>query len=77
MENDKRYGEIKTGKNIFPGTARKIIEKGTIDIVISCNPLSKKTKEILLEGKITVYENVDKETQEKIKEKLTENKEKE
>lgn len=55
----KRFGEIKTKKNIFPSQAREILKKGTIDILIIQANASKTTKEILDEGGVVLYENVE------------------
>lgn len=68
--NEKRYGEIKTLKNIFPKKAAELVNKGTIGILISECKMSKKTKDILIQGGITVYEGVDKEAIENTLEKL-------
>lgn len=80
MEN-KKYGEVKTRKNIFPQDAREIVNKGSIGILISQCKVSEKTKEILSEGNITLYENVESkevdQIREKIKEKLVEKQESE
>lgn len=63
-----KFGEVKTRKNIFPNDARKMVEKGTIRILISQCEVSDKTKEILSNGQITLYENVEPHEVEKIKE---------
>lgn len=55
----KKFGEIKTRKNIFPSQARDIIEKGTIDILIIQAKASQKTKDILDEGGVTLYEGLE------------------
>lgn len=68
----EEYGEIKVRKNIFPNDAKKIIEKGTIKILVTQNLVSPKTKEILIEGDITLYEGVEPNEVNKIREKLKE-----
>ena len=68
----EEYGEIKVRKNIFPNDAKKIIEKGTIKILVTQNLVSPKTKEILTEGDITLYEGVEPNEVNKIREKLKE-----
>ena len=55
----KKFGEIKTRKNIFPSQARDIIEKGTVDILIIQAKATQKTKNILDEGGVTLYEGVE------------------
>lgn len=77
--NKKMYGEVKTRKNIFPKDAREMVAKGTIGILISQCSVSDKTKAILSEGNITLYENVEAEEvtqiRELVKEKLKEKQE--
>ena len=68
----EEYGEIKVRKNISPNDAKKIIEKGTIKILVTQNLVSPKTKEILTEGDITLYEGVEPNEVNKIREKLKE-----
>jgi lysine/ornithine N-monooxygenase len=72
MSNKKRYGEIKTKKKIFPSDASKLVEKKTVGILISQCKVSQKTKSILKEGKITLYEGVEPEIVEKIRETVRE-----
>ena len=55
----EEYGEIKVKKNIFPNDAKKIVEKGTIKILVTQNLVSSKTKKILTEGEVTLYEGVE------------------
>lgn len=77
MEKNK-FGEIKTRKNLFPKDARQIVDRGTVGIVISQCKVSKKTKNILDNAEITLYEGVEAEKVEKLLENLeNENKEKE
>ncbi len=59
MAKEEKYGEIKVKKNMFPNEARKISEKGTVGILVIQNPPSEKTKEILDEAGITLYENLE------------------
>lgn len=68
----EEYGEIKVKKNIFPNDAKKIVEKGTIKILVTQNLVSPKTKEILTEGEVTLYEGVEPNEVNKIREKLKE-----
>lgn len=68
----EEYGEIKVKKNIFPNDAKKIVEKGTIKILVTQNSVSSKTKEILTEGEVTLYEGVEPNEVNKIREKLKE-----
>lgn len=78
---ENKYGEVKTRKNIFPKDAREIVDKGTVGILISQCPVSEKTKGILDEAHVTLYENVEpieiEEFREKIKEKVMEKREQE
>lgn len=57
MEKNK-FGEIKTRKNLFPKDARQIVDRGTVGIVISQCKVSNKTKNILDNAEITLYEGV-------------------
>lgn len=59
MHDDIKYGEIKTKKNIFPKDAKEIINKGTVRILVSQCPVSLRTKEILSEGNIILYDDVE------------------
>jgi len=68
----KKFGEIKTRKNIFPSQARDIIEKGTIDILIIQAKASQKTKDFLYEGGITLYEGVEPSEVERLREVVRE-----
>ena len=68
----EEYGEIKVKKNIFPNDAKKIVEKGTIKILVTQNLVSSKTKKILTEGEVTLYEGVEQNEVNKIREKLKE-----
>jgi hypothetical protein len=68
----EEYGEIKVKKNIFPNDAKKIVEKGTIKILVTQNLVSPKTKEILTEGEVTLYEGIEPNEVNKIREKLKE-----
>lgn len=77
MEKNK-FGEIKTRKNLFPKDAHQIVDRGTVGIVISQCKVSKKTKNILDNAEITLYEGVEAEKVEKLLENLeSENKDKE
>ena len=67
-----KFGEVKTKKSFYPADAREIIEKGTIGILISQCPVSKKTKSILENGNVTLYEGVEPKEVEKILETLKE-----
>ncbi|MBS7527225.1 hypothetical protein KHM83_11085 [Fusibacter paucivorans] len=75
MKN-KKYGEVKTRKNLFPQDARNIVSKGSIRILISQCEVSNTTKSILDEGNVTLYEGVEaeevNELREKVREKLLE-----
>ncbi|MGB4661110.1 MAG: hypothetical protein WBI07_18205 [Mobilitalea sp.] len=79
--NDNKYGEVKTRRNIFPKDAREIADKGTVGILISQCSVSDKTKAVLSEGNITLYENVEPsevdQIRETVKEKLKEKQENE
>lgn len=79
--SENKYGEVKTRKNIFPKDAKEIVDKKTVGILISQCPVSEKTKAILNEAHVTLYENVEpteiEQLREKIKEKLDEKREQE
>ena len=53
---EKKYGEVKTKKNLFPGEAKKIANKGTVGIIVSQCKVTEKTKSILDEAEIVLYE---------------------
>ncbi|EJI1281178.1 hypothetical protein ACT21L_004501 [Vibrio vulnificus] len=55
----KKFGEVKTRKNIFPKQASVIVDKGTIDILIIQAKASDKTKIILDGAGITLYEGIE------------------
>lgn len=67
-----KFGEVKTKKNFYPADAREIVEKGTVGILISQCPVSNKTKSILENDNITLYEGVESEEVERLLEKLKE-----
>lgn len=71
----KKFGEIKTRKNIFPSQARHIIKKGSIDILIIQAKASQKTKDILDKGGITLYEGVEPSEVERLREVVKEEQE--
>lgn len=71
----KKYGEVRCRKNMFPNEARKIAERGGVGIVITQSKPSEKTKNILHNAGITIYEGVEAEKIEQIKEKLLKEKE--
>lgn len=64
----KGFGEIKTRKNIFPSQAQNIVDKGTIDILIIQAKASEKTKSILDKGGVTLYEGVEPNEVERLRE---------
>ena len=72
--NRKKYGEIKTRKTFRPSDARELVEKNTLGILISQCKVSDKTKEILYEG--VEPEKVE-EIRERVKEKEKQQKERE
>lgn len=75
---EKKYGEVKTKKNLFPGEAKKITNKGTVGIIVSQCKVSEKTKSILDEAEIVLYEGLENEkVEELLKELENENIEKE
>lgn len=75
---EKKYGEVKTKKNLFPGEAKKIANKGTVGIIVSQCKVSEKTKSILDEAEIVLYEGLENEkVEELLKELENENIEKE
>jgi phosphoribosylanthranilate isomerase len=58
MKNAVKYGEIKSKRNIFPGEAKKIADKGNVGILIVQAAVSERTKSILADAGITLYETV-------------------
>lgn len=72
-----KYGEIKTRKRFYPDDARKLVRKGAFGILISQCKVSDKTKGILSEGHITLYEGVESEKVEEIRERVKEKQQKE
>jgi len=73
----KKYGEIKTRKTFYPNDARELVKKNTLGILISQCRVSDTTKEILSEGNITLYEGVESEKVEEIRERVKEKQQKE
>lgn len=68
----KKYGEIKTRKTFFPSNARDLVKKNTLGILICQCPVSDKTRKILSESQITLYEGVESEKVEEIRERVKE-----
>ena len=69
MEN-KRYGEVKTRKNIFPKQAQELADKKTIGILLIQAKASDKTKKILDEAGITLYEGLESNEIDKVRESV-------
>jgi len=67
MKN-KKYGEVKTKKNIFPKQAQELVDKGTMGILLIQAKASKKTKRILDEAGITLYEGIEPKEIDKVRE---------
>lgn len=67
---EQKFGEVKTKKNLFPNEAQKIVDKGTVGIIISQCKVSDKTKMILDNAGIVLYEGVEAEKVEKLLEQL-------
>ena len=68
MKSDDKYGEVKTRKNIFPKQAKELVKKAKVGILLIQAKASDKTKEILTEGNITLYEGIEPKEIEKIRE---------
>lgn len=68
--NEQNFGEVKTKKNLYPSEAKKIVEKGTVGIIISQCKVSNKTKQILDDAQIVLYEGVEAEKVEQLLETL-------
>lgn len=64
----KKYGEIKTRKKFFPSDAIDLVNKKSVGILISQSRVSGKTKKVLSEGNITLYEGVEPEIVKEIRE---------
>ena len=71
MKDDEEYGEVKTRKNIFPKQAKELVKKGSIGILLIQAKASDKTKEILTEGNIILYEGIEPKEIEKIRETVS------
>lgn len=71
-----RYGEVKFREYISPSIAKKIAEKGTIDIVVTTGKLSDDTKSIFKDNNITVYNPTKEKVYEVLRELEKERKEK-
>lgn len=67
---DKKYGEVKTRKNIFPKQAQELVNKETIGILLIQAIASPKTKKILDEGNIILYEGIEPKEIDKIRENI-------
>jgi len=63
-----KFGEIKTRRNIYPSQAQEIVDKGVVDILIIQANASQKTKDILNEGGVTLYEGVEPNEVERLRE---------
>ncbi len=74
MKNAVKYGEIKSKKNIFPGEAKKIADKGNVGILIVQATVSEKTKSILADAGITLYETVSPEEVNRIRKRVKDEK---
>lgn len=76
-----RFGEVKAKKNIYPKEAKKYADSGKVGIMLVQSKPSPKTKRILRDANITLYEGLEpSEVEEKIKEleeKIKENRIKE
>ncbi|WP_322173868.1 hypothetical protein [Acutalibacter caecimuris] len=74
MKNAVKYGEIKSKKNIYPGEAKKIADKGDVGILIVQTTTSERTKSILDDAGITLYENVKPDEVNRIRKRVKEEK---
>ncbi|WP_047795022.1 hypothetical protein [Exiguobacterium sp. JLM-2] len=72
MNEEIKYGEIKVRKNIFPRDARKLVKKESVGILLSQCKVSDKTKAILDEKNIVLYEGVEPNEVVKLKEEIKE-----
>lgn len=72
-----RFGEVRTRKKMFPSDAKELADRGSLGIVISQCKVSQKTKDILDGANITLYEGVEPELVEKIREQIHEKEQKE
>lgn len=52
---NKKYGEVKVRKNIYPKQAQEIVDKGFVGIVLLENELSQKTIDIFTNANVTVF----------------------
>lgn len=50
--------EIKTKKNIYPGEAQKIIDKGTVSGILTTGTISPKAKKLFDRANIAWAENI-------------------
>lgn len=74
MKNAVKYGEIKSKKNIYPGEAKKIADKGDVGILIVQTTTSERAKSILDDAGITLYENVKPDEVNRIRKRVKEEK---
>lgn len=74
MKNAVKYGEIKSKKNIYPGEAKKIADKGDVGILIVQTTTSERTKSILDDAGVTLYENVKPDEVNRIRKRVKEEK---
>lgn len=72
MNEERRYGEVKVRKNIFPKDARELVLKEDLSILMCQCKVSEKTKAILDEGNIKLYEGVEPDEVIKLREKIKE-----
>lgn len=68
------FGEVKVKKYLFPADARDIVERQSgVTIVIVQTIPSQKTKDILTSGGVTLYENIQPEQVDRIRNILRDN----
>lgn len=52
---NKKYGEVKVRKNIYPKQAQEIVDKGFVGIVLLENEPSQKTIDVFTNANVTVF----------------------
>lgn len=66
---NKKYGEVKVRKNIYPRQAQEIVDKGFVGIVLLENEPSQKTIDVFTNANVTVFAGLEREY---VKEKMKE-----
>lgn len=56
---NKKYGEVKVRKNIYPKQAQEIVDKGFVGIVLLESEPSQKTIDVFTNANVTVFADLE------------------